>query len=265
MKELMESEHKRITQAWGRIHELHPDAYIVPMPNQIARLQYQDFFKVLTQIVDLRNLVVLEAGCGSGIDGFYLSTLGNRVVSLDYHRIPLHQLTQAKTKFDRRNEHKLHLNTVCGDIGSLCFRDGMFDLVFNSGVLEHYSSASEREKILREMVRVTRNGGLVAAAIPNKSHPCTHLWEFLASIFSDVKSYKIPEQVISINELSSEMQAVGVNIVWAGGIDVYQTICHYPNWLPLRAIVLLLRILLPMLSSKLREKFGVRILVIGRK
>jgi len=261
----MESEHKLITEAWGRIHELHPDVYRIPFPNQIARLKNQDFFKVLTQITELKNLLILEAGCGSGIDGFYLSTLGNRVASLDYHLIPLDQLAQAKMKFNKRNQNELQLNIVCGDIGTLCFRAETFDLFFNSGVIEHYRSAAERQIFLNEMVRVTRKGGFVAVAIPNKSHPFTHLWELLAKVFSDIGSYKIPEQAISIDELSSEMQTVGLNVVWAGGIDVYNTICHYPHWFPLRAISFLLRVLLPMPSSKLREKFGVRILVIGRK
>jgi len=57
---------------------------------------------------------------------------------------------------------------VCGDARRLPFRDGAFDIVFCKGSLHH---SQPIDTPLKEMARVTRRGGHVIAAEPNR-HYC---------------------------------------------------------------------------------------------
>jgi ubiquinone/menaquinone biosynthesis C-methylase UbiE len=261
----MEDEHKRITHAWGRIYVDHPASYPKLSLAKVRRLRHQDFFTRLSRHIELNGSLILESGCGSGIYGFYLATIGNRVVAVDYQLQPLSNLTESKRQYEQKAGSPLAFSAVCADFKSLCFPDGTFSLVFNSGVIEHYSSSSDRQSILREMSRVTRIGGHVVVALPNKFHPMNAWWDWLVGKFSDFRSYEIPEHTISAEMIRNEMEAIGFEVVWVGGIDAYNSLSKYPQWLPLRVVSYLLRVLLPLPSGRLGNMFGTRMMAIGRK
>lgn len=61
-----------------------------------------------------------------------------------------------------------HLAAVQGDLYRLPFRNGAFDLVFNSSTLEHLDSFS---RALEEMARVTRPGGRLFVGVPYRYGP----------------------------------------------------------------------------------------------
>ena len=88
----MEDERKRVTEAWGKIYNEHPKIYRKLSLPKVKRLKHQDFFKILARHVNLKDCMMLESGCGSGIYAFYLATIGNRVVALDYQLSPLSHL-----------------------------------------------------------------------------------------------------------------------------------------------------------------------------
>lgn len=58
---------------------------------------------------------------------------------------------------------------IQGDMFSMDFPDRSFELVFNSGVLEHYRS-DEIIRALKEMSRICKESGEIVIAIPN--HYC---------------------------------------------------------------------------------------------
>jgi SAM-dependent methyltransferase len=92
----------------------------------------------------------LEAGCGTG----YLSHLlqhdrGWPIVPLDFSGDGLHYARQLGVA-----------NPVQGDIRSLPFGDGAFDLVMSVDVLAHLPRGDEH-LAARELARVARRGGLV--------------------------------------------------------------------------------------------------------
>lgn len=260
------SDHRRVTQAWGEIYRHHPTLGHISFMKNIGRLRHQDFFKILRKHIALgKNNLILEAGCGSGTDGFYLASLGNRVVSLDYYQTPLVHLTEAKHRHEHAMNDRLQLHCLCNDLLSQSFHNDTFDLVFNSGVIEHYSNLEDRRKVLQEMKRVTKQNGLIVVAIPNKRHPLAGAWEYFAKKFSDIERYEIPEQPITVEEIEEGMKNIGLKVIEARGIDVYNTLSRYPQWFFLRTISYCCRVFLPFPSLRLSRRWGVRILVIGKK
>ncbi len=252
---------RKVTEAWGRIHQRHPTAYQPRYVKQIKRLGHRDFAKLIHEYCNIpQGSLILEPGCGSGRDSLYFSSLHYRTVALDYHFLPLSLLQLAVRLLPNDS-----LQIVAGDLFGLPFPENRFDLVFNSGVLEHYGSESVRSAVLHEMVRVTKPGGHVAVLIPNCFHVLDGWWSVLVTRFSDHDEYDIPEQRISAQQLSKELESVGLSIELAEPIDAYDTISHYPFWLPLRATSYVASRVLPRPSQRIREKWGTRIMVVGRK
>ncbi|MBI2932346.1 MAG: methyltransferase domain-containing protein [Planctomycetes bacterium] len=94
---------------------------------------------------------VLDLGCGRGMDAHVASLLvgaKGQVVGLD--------LTFAMLGRPRRN-----LRFVQGDIESLPFRNGSFDVVLSNGAL---NLVPDKDRAFDEVFRVLRRGGVLAAA-----------------------------------------------------------------------------------------------------
>ncbi|MDE3166721.1 MAG: methyltransferase domain-containing protein [Acidobacteriota bacterium] len=124
---------------------------------------YRGMRRIFDRVVDpllagRRVARVLEAGCGTG----YVSSLmqrerGWKVASMD---ISAEGLRHARTLGVER--------PVQGDVCSLPFATGSFDVVLSLDVLPHLPSGDERGAI-RELARVAAPGALViirAAALP---------------------------------------------------------------------------------------------------
>jgi len=97
---------------------------------------------------------ILEAGCGSGI---YLGLLKkNReieTVGMDF--------SKSSIKLAKKNCD----NLVLGDIRYLPFKKNSFDIIFNQGVMEHFSEKEFRD-ILREFKRVSKK---ILIIVPSKT------------------------------------------------------------------------------------------------
>ncbi len=107
---------------------------------------------------------VIEVGCESGVTSFLLNC--DEKCFFDLNEDIIHKVEKA---------HRIIMDDVCrdsfvvGDMFDMPFKEESFDIAFNAGVLEHFSSA-EIEEALREMARVTKRKGYVIVAIPN--HYC---------------------------------------------------------------------------------------------
>lgn len=98
---------------------------------------------------------VFEAGCGSG-EGVAVLASENRItIGLDISKEAL-----AKTALYK------NVIAVRGDNFALPFSDNTFDLVFNSGVIEHYKYPQNIRQV-KEMARVTKPGGELIITVPN--------------------------------------------------------------------------------------------------
>jgi SAM-dependent methyltransferase len=98
---------------------------------------------------------VLDVGCGTGNLGACLA--GNRA----FREIIGIDLSSAYIEYARRENHDRRLTFHVGDACALAFADGWFDCSFSMLALQF---ASDTAAAVREMRRVTRPGGTVAAA-----------------------------------------------------------------------------------------------------
>ena len=194
----------------------------------------------------------------------FFTTIGLCCTAVDISEIPLRAQQHAYARVASvHHRERSRLLPVMGDIFTLPFADGTFDLVFNSGVLEHYDRTTRRA-LLGELVRVTRRGGFVAVAIPNKRHLLSLWWDRLNERWTDFPQYRIPEQDIE-DALRSEMLELGHDVVLHDWIDCYDTLSHFPNWLPLRFAAFAATVALPRPPRFLRRKIGTRTLLIMKK
>ncbi|MFI5175469.1 MAG: methyltransferase domain-containing protein [Terriglobia bacterium] len=114
---------------------------------------------------------ILEAGCGGGWQSLALARTGRFLVSLmDFSP---GALQYARRLFERE---KVSAEFISGDV----FKNGEpeFDLVFNAGVLEHYT-LEDQVQFVRGMASRSRN--YVLALVPNRSCYWYWLWRIQKS------------------------------------------------------------------------------------
>lgn len=97
---------------------------------------------------------MLDVGGASGVYASWLSDRGYQVRLIDL--VPLHREQAAA---DGR------LSVAPGDARSLDEDDGSYDAVLLLGPLYHLTERADRVRALAEARRVTRPGGIVAAAV----------------------------------------------------------------------------------------------------
>jgi len=115
-------------------------------------LKYIEFVNTLK--TDLQSgSKILEAGCGTG-QTLALFSDNQDTCGLD--------ISMAALKLAQKNCS----NVVLGSIFSIPFDDDAFDLVYNSGVIEHFRDP-ENVAAIREMARVVRPSGKIVIIVPN--------------------------------------------------------------------------------------------------
>jgi len=134
------------------------------------------FLDLLMREADIAHCArVLDAGCGYGYASRFLADhtgAGASVVGID---VSDSMIEHARTFSDER------LSFVKGSVTDLPFPSGTFDLVVSNSVIEHVPLRL-RERALREMVRVTREGGAAFVGVPTLLHK---LWRLPDVNFHD--------------------------------------------------------------------------------
>jgi len=115
---------------------------------------------------------VLDIGCGIGAPVTLLLNEGHEAYGID--------LPNLAKFWDKRHNDPGHF--FCCDSTLLPFPDGFFDVVYSTGVIEHIGTKvghcellddyhAARQRYANEILRVTRPGGRILIACPNKSFP----------------------------------------------------------------------------------------------
>jgi SAM-dependent methyltransferase len=110
----------------------------------------------------------LEVGCGSAKLTALLATRGLRVWGIDQ--------SASGLRVAQRNVRYLHTTGAFAraDAFTLPFPDGSFDLVFSTGLLEHFADPT---RLMQSMIRTLRPGGLFFSdVVPLKFSLARSIW-----------------------------------------------------------------------------------------
>lgn len=144
-----------IRSVWGKIAESYS-------AQNVTRPSYQAFLHVLLEATGVpQGRTYCEVGCGSGTTSAMLAQLGAIASLVDIAAEPL--------EFARRHFEQLGLAGTYYQQDALCMDlpDGVFDVVWNAGVIEHFYDPG-KVQLIREMWRITRPGGYLFIAVPNQ-------------------------------------------------------------------------------------------------
>jgi SAM-dependent methyltransferase len=165
----------------------------------------------LSRLTSLEGKKVLEIGAGTGRDSFPLVEHGATVYQLDYAENSLRILKHLA------DESKYPVNIVGGDTFGLPFRDGTFDIIFHQGLLEHFRKPVA-EGLLRENIRVLKQGGLLLVDVPQRWHSYTVVKHVLIAAGKWFAGW---ERSFSVGELRNLLSSLGLTPVYAYGEWMY--------------------------------------------
>ncbi len=122
-----------------------------PQFNEIMdKIQRMCLSKLLKQIPDISGKKVLEVGCGVGRWAKLIINKGAEYNGVD--------ISSKMIEIAKKNNSTGNFYIIDGK--SLPFPNNYFDLVFSVTVL-HHIPYDEKEKMIREMCRVTKKGGYI--------------------------------------------------------------------------------------------------------
>jgi SAM-dependent methyltransferase len=113
---------------------------------------------------DLGRVQALDVGCGLGLVHQHLAPLAGRLEGID--------VSPALIEEASRRNPSVRYRTFDGR--RTPYEDGSFDLVFAICVLHHVDPPA-RSEFVQELVRITRDGGVVAVFEHNPLNPLTRL------------------------------------------------------------------------------------------
>lgn len=104
---------------------------------------------------------VIEVGCGSGYFSLQMARERAEVTLFDISP----QALKISGKLFKKN--KITPKLVLGDALSSLVKSNTYDIVWNGGVIEHFYDKG-KVKLLSEMKRIVKPGGIVLVSCPNK-------------------------------------------------------------------------------------------------
>lgn len=126
-----------------------------------AVLDYRKRILQKAKVNILPNQSVLDVGCGDGGDCELFSKTASNVIGIDILSHP----SWSKIKKD-------NLEFQVADACNLPFINNIFDVVFVKDVLHHVPN---HKKALHEVIRVTKEGGIIIVIEANRFNPIFYL------------------------------------------------------------------------------------------
>jgi len=115
-----------------------------------------------SEFLELNDDVLLDIGCSLGFFSFSFSPKVKYVIGLDYE---LNSLKMAKKYLDEHGKHE-NVFFIQADAIRLPFKEGVFSKINNADFIEHIIPAKHC-RVVKEMKRVLRPGGLILTYTPN--------------------------------------------------------------------------------------------------
>lgn len=147
---------------------------------------------------------IIEVGCEQGITCFLIDCKRKCFFDLNENIIEL-----CKKVHDIIQKERVNDTFVVGDMFKMPFENDIFDVTFNSGVLEHYSH-KEIVKAVKEMARITKPSGKIVVGIPNHYsivYRSAYLWGGVLDLLK-VKKWPWPKEY-KYYDLHDEIEKAG--------------------------------------------------------
>lgn len=254
---------ERTGEEWERVFRENPLLY---RPDVVDERFFEKFIKsryirIMVRFAQIKGgEEILEAGCGSGKFSVCLAILGCKVTALDFSRQMLGN-TRILSEIAASYFGKLNLRTIRQDLNTLDISSDTFDVTFNEGVVEHWLDKKQRIHIISEMVRVTKKGGAVIIFVPNGRHLLYYWWKL-----TRYPGYVGSPEMFCYDavELREEMKAAGLTSIETDGIDPFLSLSQWPTNCFFSHVTTAFGKVIS-LPRRIREKFGVNIVALGRK
>jgi len=134
---------------------------------------------------------VLEVGCGTAIDSYYLQNKFDvKCSALDCSEAGLKQAQAMGKYFDKG------IILVKGSIEKAPFGDNAFDLIFSQGVMEHFSNPS---LAYLEQKRILKKNGIMVVHVPQKYNIYS-----LLQLFVQMYGKERPYHVDTFNQIAKK-------------------------------------------------------------
>lgn len=159
--------------------------------NNARRIEFLTTVRVLDEIIkDKKD--ILDCAAGTGIYAFHLADKGHNVTATDI--TPRHIDIIRNTL----NDKPYNMKTAVLDATDMSmFPDECFDVVLNMGPFYHLVNKDDREKCLKESMRVLKKGGiLVTAYIPRY-----YVFQYVAMQNKDFLDANLAKQLVETGEL----------------------------------------------------------------
>jgi len=151
-----------------------------------------------------RDLVVLDAGSGSGFFSNYFLSKGCSVYSLDYSESAL-----EITKISTNNKCARYLKRGLLDPKLGNEYRSFFDVIFSDGLFEHFSE-NEQNLIMENFLKMKKPQGLIMTFVPNRFS----LWQLIRPFFMP-QIREIPFIWQKLKKLYAKLE-----ILQQGGINI---------------------------------------------
>jgi SAM-dependent methyltransferase/ribosomal protein S18 acetylase RimI-like enzyme len=180
---------------WDRywVDEIGEGSTIQKIVGRFRKHFGDEYVKQLRNLSSTTGGKILEVGCGTAYSSLKLAETGHNVFAIDY--------SQMAKKF----WNKGLATFLIADGFHIPYKSDSFGLVWNAGVLEHFSNPQE---MLREMIRVCKPNGIVCVFVP-------YLLDFTAHL----KLYG-EENIFTKEKLKNELREleyVGIKVLYKCG------------------------------------------------
>jgi SAM-dependent methyltransferase len=183
--------------------EIWEKVWTKPLITSDYSLKYLSFMERFEKRLQ-DHATVAEIGCGTG-QTLSLFSARHTTIAVD---ISPHALALAQ----KASEPEL----ILGTIFSLPLKDGSCDVVYNSGVIEHFKDPHNTEAV-QEMARITRKGGYVIVIVPNTFCPWYKLGKLIAVA---LKNFEFGyEEDYSLSRLRHIVEACGLSVINTFGLQ----------------------------------------------
>lgn len=156
----MDAEQSKVREFWNNsVPMTFVDKPMTYEEKRKFRYDLQDYMHDVFKFEDFKGKRILEIGVGGGIDTAEFLRNGAEVVSVDFSQL------SVKIANSLLKEAKLNGDILLSDAKLLPFKNSEFDVVYSFGVIHHIPGV---EKVLEEIKRVLRPGGVFMGMVYNK-------------------------------------------------------------------------------------------------